>query len=218
MAIEYIYDETYNVVGWFDSTLKVPGWFDKGFTETTGGGGGPATVTGVGTADLGGLSSTTTATVTHNATGSAALGGLSSTTTATVTRQATGVATLGALTSSATATVSHPATGTGALGALTSTTTATVTHQATGTADLGALTSTIVVPGGEPPATEDPGHSHSWGRPKPRRFITPTPARLPRDPRNITATASAQLGGLKSTAIAVAFFDSTDDDELLLLV
>jgi len=39
MAINYVYDETYNVSGWFNPNQKTSGWFDDGFSETSGGGG-----------------------------------------------------------------------------------------------------------------------------------------------------------------------------------
>lgn len=36
MAQKYVYDETYNVKGWFDTTQTSSGWFDTGFSEDAG--------------------------------------------------------------------------------------------------------------------------------------------------------------------------------------
>ena len=165
---------------------------------------GPATVTATGAAALGGLTSSTTATVTHEATGSAPLGGLVASTTGTVTHSATGVASLGAVTASTTATVTHnatgtaplgsltasttgtvtpgtttvTATGTAPLGALTATTTATVAHSAAGTAALGGLTATIVAP--ETDSTE-PGGGAARPRMRYERVPKPEPFTLTDD-------------------------------------
>jgi hypothetical protein len=158
------------------------------------GGGGPATVTASGAAQLGGLTSATTATVTHNATGTADLGGLSATTAATVT---------------------HAASGTAALGELTGATTAVVTHIAAGHADLGALTASTTATGGSASTPDDGYTSHgSW--PRAKKF--PTPPRLPRIPNTVHASGSASLGALTAHTTAVATWSPVEDDEELLLL
>ena len=35
MALTYIYEETYNQLGWFDCTQTAAGWFDNGFSESS---------------------------------------------------------------------------------------------------------------------------------------------------------------------------------------
>lgn len=161
---------------------------------TGGGGGGPSTVTASGDAPLGGLTSTTTATVRHNATGTAALGGLTATTTATV---------------------AHPASGTAPLGGLTSAASASVTHIATGTAALGSLSSSTTATGGTASTPTDEPSSHG-GWPRAKKF--PTPPQLPRLPNTVYASGSAPLGMLAGRTIGVATWSPVEDDEELLLL
>lgn len=209
---------------------------------------GPATVTATGAAALGGLTSSTTATVTHQATGSAPLGALAASTTGTVTHSATGAAALGAVTASTTATVTHnasgdaplgsltasttgtvtpggttvTATGDAPLGALVATTTATVTHPAVGSAALGGLAATIVVPG---TSEEYVGHSYPRVRRPTKHELevikkAQQKFRLPVMPvQRITANGHASLGALTAfTTGEVTWSVLEDDDELLLLV
>ena len=35
MAIQYIYDQTWDIRGWWGPTLTLSGWFDKDWTEAT---------------------------------------------------------------------------------------------------------------------------------------------------------------------------------------
>lgn len=37
MAIKPVYEETYDVRGWFDETQTRPGWFSRDFSEMAGG-------------------------------------------------------------------------------------------------------------------------------------------------------------------------------------
>lgn len=32
--MKYVYDETYEIKGWFDTVLTSSGWFDNGFSES----------------------------------------------------------------------------------------------------------------------------------------------------------------------------------------
>ena len=186
---------------------------------------GPATVTATGAAALGGLTSSTTATVTHPATGTATLGAVTASTTATVTHSATGTAPLGSLTASTTGTATPgpttvTATGDAPLGALVATTTATVAHSAVGTAALGGLAATIVVPG---TADEYVGHSYPRvRRPTKQELAALKKAqkpRLPPLPVQRIAIGHASLGALTAfTTGEVTWSVLEDDDELLLLV
>lgn len=38
MAIKPVYDDTYDVRGWFDQTKTIPGWFSNDFSEMVVGG------------------------------------------------------------------------------------------------------------------------------------------------------------------------------------
>jgi hypothetical protein len=155
--------------------------------------GGGGTVTATAAVDLGGLSVTATATVTHPATASITLG------TATVAAEAA---------------VTVPASASISLSGASITATGTVTHPATSTVNLGGLSVTVTVASTPP---DDGGSSHSaGGDPKPRRF--PDPVRLPRIPNVIHATAQI-TSGLTITAIATAEYDwQYADEELLLLI
>lgn len=185
---------------------------------------GSTTRTGTAAAPLGSLTATATATVKRVGTGAAPLGALTASATGSVTHPGTATAPLGSLTAAASATVLHvvQANGTAPLTGLTATATGRVTHVVVGTAPLGELTASALMTGGTA-ATDDDGHSHSWGRsPKPRQFPQqpkPTLARPPRTFHEQYATASTSLGGLAATATAdIAWSVLADEEELLALI
>ena len=209
-------------------------------------GGGPFTINATGTATLGALSATATATVAHFATASALLGelvaevaqvivtteataeaqlgGLSSTATATVVLPATASATLGGLASSATATVALPATASADLGGLVASAVTAVEQNAVATASLGGLVATVdSAP--TPPAPE-PTPKPSGGRrvysTTPRKKIEPViepVVEIPViEPKRRYAVASTSLTGMQAQATSTITFSILEDDAELLLM
>ena len=202
--------------------------------------------TATGTASLGGMSATATATVKHFATASASfgelvaevaqvivtteataeaqLGGLSSTATATVVLPATASADLGGLASSATATVALPATASADLGGLAASAITAVEQNAVATASLGGLVATVdSIP--TPPAPE-PTPTPSGGRrvysTTPRKKIEPVIEPIVEipviEPKRRYAVASTSLTGIQAQATSTITFSILEDDAELLLM
>jgi hypothetical protein len=210
--------------------------------------GGQFLTTATGTASLGGMSATATATVAHFVTASASLGALASTATATVVLPATASANLGGVVSSATATVVLPATGSADLGGLAASATATVALPATASADFGGLIASAVTAVKQdavavaslgrlvatadatdtptPPAPE-PTPTPSGGRrvysTTPRKKIEPVIEPIVEipviQPKRRYAVTATSLGGMMSQASAEIVFSILDDEaELLLMI
>jgi len=209
--------------------------------------GGQFLTTATGTATLGALSATATATVAHFATASASfgelvaevaqvivtteataeaqLGGLSSTATATVVLPATASADLGGLASSATATVALPATASADLGNLAASAITAVEQNAIATASLGGLVATVdSIP--TPPAPE-PTPKPSGGRrvysTTPRKKIEPVIEPIIEipviEPKRRYAVASTSLTGMQAQATSTITFSILEDEaELLLMI
>ena len=208
--------------------------------------GGQFLTTATGSASLGGMSATATASVAHFATASASLGelvaevaqvivtteataeaqlgGLSSTATATVVLPATASATLGGLVSSATATVALPATASADLGGLAASAVTAVEQNAIATASLGGLVATVdSAP--TPPAPE-PTPTPSGGRrvysTTPRKKIEPViepVVEIPViEPKRRYAVASTSLTGMQAQATSTITFSILEDDAELLLM
>ena len=209
--------------------------------------GGQFLTTATGTATLGALSATATASVAHFATASASfgelvaevtqvivtteataeaqLGGLSSTATATVVLPATASATLGGLASSATSTVVLPATASADLGGLAASAITAVEQNAIATASLGGLVATVdSIP--TPPAPE-PTPKPSGGRrvysTTPRKKIEPVIEPIVEipviEPKRRYAVASTSLTGMQAQATSTITFSILEDEaELLLMI
>jgi len=202
--------------------------------------------TATGTATLGALSATATASVAHSVTASASfgelvaevaqvivttdataeaqLGGLFSTATATVVLPATASADLGSLVSSATATVALPATASADLGGLAASAITAVEQNAVATASLGGLVATVdSAP--TPPAPE-PTPKPSGGRrvysTTPRKKIEPViepVVEIPIiEPKRRYAVASTSLTGMQAQATSTITFSILEDDAELLLM
>ena len=202
--------------------------------------------TATGTATLGALSATATASVAHSVTASASfgelvaevaqvivttdataeaqLGGLFSTATATVVLPATASADLGSLVSSATATVALPATASADLGGLAASAVTAVEQNAVATASLGGLVATVdSAP--TPPAPE-PTPKPSGGRrvysTTPRKKIEPViepVVEIPIiEPKRRYAVASTSLTGMQAQATSTITFSILEDDAELLLM
>jgi len=208
--------------------------------------GGQFLTTATGTATLGALSATATATVAHFATASASfgelvaevaqvivtteataeaqLGGLSSTATATVVLPATASADLGGLVSSATATVALPATASADLGGLAASAITAVEQNAVATASLGGLVATADATD-TPPAPE-PTPKPSGGRrvysTTPRKKIEPViepVVEIPViEPKRRYAVASTSLTGMQAQATSTITFSILEDEAELLLM
>ena len=202
--------------------------------------------TATGSASLGGMSATATATVAHSVTASASLDGLSSTATATVVLPATASADLGGLVSSATATVVLPATASATLGGLASSATATVALPATASADLGGLAASAITAveqdavatanlGGlvttvdsiptppEPEPTPTPSGGRRVYSTTPRKKIEPVielVVEIPViEPKRRYAVASTSLTGMQAQATSTITFSILEDEaELLLMI
>ena len=202
--------------------------------------------TATGSASLGGMSATATATVAHSVTASASLDGLSSTATATVVLPATASADLGGLVSSATATVVLPATASATLGGLASSATATVALPATASATFGGLVASAVTAveqnaiataslGGlvatvdsiptppEPEPTPTPSGGRRVYSTTPRKKIEPVIEPIVEipviEPKRRYAVASTSLTGMQAQATSTITFSILEDEaELLLMI
>tara|TARA_R110000868_G_scaffold221510_1_gene473263 strand:+ start:290 stop:988 length:699 start_codon:yes stop_codon:yes gene_type:complete len=190
--------------------------------------GSPFLTIATGTATLGGLVASASADVqaTVFAIASTELGGLTSTATATVLLSATASANLGGLVASATATVVLPATASANLGGLAASAITAVAQDAVATANLGGLVATATASDAPaPPTPPAPEPTPSGGRrvysTYPRKKIEPLPqVEIPViQPKRRYAVASAILGGATCTATSSITFSILDDDaEVLLLV
>ena len=202
--------------------------------------------TATGSASLGGMSATATATVAHSVTASASLDGLSSTATATVVLPATASADLGGLVSSATATVVLLATASADLGGLVASATATVALPATASATLGGLAASAITAveqnavataslGGlvatvdsiptppEPEPTPAPSGGRRVYSTTPRKKIEPVIEPIVEipviQPKRRYAVSLTSLGGMTSQSTSTITFSILDDDaEVLLLM
>ena len=163
--------------------------------------------------------------VTTEATAETQLGGLSSTATATVVLPATASATLGGLASSATSTVVLPATASADLGGLAASAITAVEQNAIATASLGGLVATVdSIP--TPPAPE-PTPKPSGGRrvysTTPRKKIEPVIEPIVEipviEPKRRYAVASTSLTGMQAQATSTITFSILEDEaELLLMI
>ena len=202
--------------------------------------------TATGTASLGGMSATATATVAHFATASASfgelvaevaqvivtteataeaqLGGLFSTATATVVLPATASATLGGLASSATATVALPATASADLGGLAASAITAVEQNAVATASLGGLVATVdsIPTPPEPEPTPKPSGGRRVYSTTPRKKIEPVIEPIVEipviEPKRRYAVASTSLTGMQAQATSTITFSILEDDAELLLM
>jgi len=202
--------------------------------------------TATGTASLGAMSASATATVAHSVTASASLDGLSSTATAIVVLPATASADLGGLISSATATVVLPATASADLGGLASSAIATVALPATASATLGGLAASAITAveqnaiataslGGlvatvdsiptppEPEPTPKPSGGRRVYSTTPRKKIEPVIEPIVEipviQPKRRYAVSLTSLGGMTSQSTSTITFSILDDDaEVLLLM
>jgi len=191
--------------------------------------GSPFLTIATGTATLGGLVASASADVqaTVFAIASTELGGLTSTATATVLLSATASANLGGLVASATATVVLPATASANLGGLAASAITAVAQDAVATANLGGLVATATASDAPaPPTPPAPEPTPSGGRrvysTTPRKKIEPLPiVEIPivQPKRYRSAIASTMLGGMTCIATSSITFSILDDDaEVLLLV
>jgi hypothetical protein len=180
--------------------------------------------TATGTATLGALSATATATVAHFVTASAELGELvAEVAQIIVTTEATAEAQLGALVASATATVVLPATASANLGGLVASAVTAVEQDAVATANLGGLVATAdatdTPPEPEPEPTPVGGRQYAAPR---RKKIEPEPVSIEIpviQPKRRYAVVSTSLNGMQAQATSTITFSILDDDaEVLLLV
>jgi hypothetical protein len=180
--------------------------------------------TATGTATLGGLSATATATVAHFVTASAELGELvAEVAQVIVTTEATGEAQLGGLVALATATVVLPATASANLGGLVASAVTAVEQDAVATANLGGLVATADAT--DTPPEPEPEPKPSGGRrvysTTPRKKIEPLPeVEIPViEPKRRYAVVSTSLNGMQAQATSTITFSILDDDaEVMLLV
>ena len=185
--------------------------------------GGEFLTVATGTASLGAMSATATATVSHFVTASASLGELvAEVSQVTVTTDAEMFADLGGLVGSASATVIHSATLSATLGELVASAITAVAQDAVLSADLGGLVATAnsipTPPEPEPEPTPVGGRQYAAPR---RKKIEPLPeVEIPViQPKRRYAIASATLNGMKTQAVGTITFSILDDDaEVLLLV
>ena len=155
-----------------------------------------------GTATLGALGATSSATITHPATATATLGGMVATASATVINPVTATATLGGLAASATATVTFVAVATATLGSLTAVATATITPQ----------------PSPEPTPS---GGGRQYAAPRRRKPVEPVvePVEPTVEPKRVSGVASVGLGSLTARAqTSITFSILEDEAELLLML
>jgi hypothetical protein len=181
--------------------------------------------TATGTATLGALSATATATIAHFVTASAELGELvAEVAQVIVTTEATAETQLGGLVASATATVVLPATASANLGGLVASAVTAVEQDAVATANLGGLVATAdatdTPPEPEPEPTPVGGRQYAAPR---RKKIEPVPEPVVEipviQPKRRYAVVSTSLNGMQAQATSTITFSILDDDaEVLLLV
>jgi hypothetical protein len=179
--------------------------------------------TATGTATLGALSATATATVAHFVTASAELGELvAEVAQIIVTTEATAEAQLGALVATATATVVLPATASADLGGLVASAVTAVEQDAVATANLGGLVATAdatdTPPEPEPEPTPVGGRQYAAPR---RKKIEPEPVSIEIpviQPKRRYAVVSTSLNGMQAQATSTITFSILEDDAELLLM
>jgi hypothetical protein len=179
--------------------------------------------TATGTATLGALSATATATIAHFATASAELGELvAEVAQIIVTTEATAEAQLGALVASATATVVLPATASANLGGLVASAVTAVEQDAVATANLGGLVATAdtAPTPPEPEPTPGPSGGRRVYSTTPRKKIEPLPpVEIPViEPKRRYAVVSTSLNGMQAQATSTITFSILEDDAELLLM
>jgi hypothetical protein len=179
--------------------------------------------TATGTATLGALSATATATIAHFVTASAELGELvAEVAQVIVTTEATAETQLGGLVASATATVVLPATASANLGGLVASAVTAVEQDAVATANLGGLVATADAT--DTPPEPEPETKPSGGRrvysTTPRKKIEPLrPVEIPViEPKRRYAVVSTSLNGMQAQATSTITFSILDDDAELLLM
>ena len=180
--------------------------------------------TATGTASLGAIFATATATVTHFATASANLGELiAEVAEVIVTTEATAESQLGGLASSATATVVLPATASADLGGLAASAITAVEQNAVASADLGGLVATVnsipTPPEPEPEPTPVGGRQYAAPR---RKKIEPVPEPVVEipviQPKRRYAVVSTSLNGMKAQATSTITFSILEDDAEVMLM
>ena len=187
--------------------------------------GGEFLTVATGTASLGGISATATATVSHFVTASASLGELiAEVSQVTVTTEAEMFADLGGLVGSASATVIHSATLSATLGELVASAITAVAQDAVLSADLGGLIATAnsipTPPEPEPEPTPTGGRQYAAPRRKKIEPVVEPVVESPViQPKRRYAVCSTSLNGMKSQAVGTITFSILEDDaEVLLLV
>ena len=186
--------------------------------------GGQFLTVATGTASLGAMTATASATVTHSVTASASLDGLVGSASATVTESATLSASLGGLVGSASATVIHSATLSATLGELVASAITAVAQNAVLSADLGGLVATAnsipTPPEPEPEPTPTGGRQYAAPRRKKIEPIAEPVVEIPViQPKRRYAVCSTSLNGMKAQAVGTITFSILEDDaEVLLLV
>ena len=184
--------------------------------------GGEFLTVATGTASLGAMTATASATVTHSVTASASLDGLVGSASATVTESATLSASLGGLVGSALATVIHSATLSATLGELVASAISAVAQNAVLSADLGGLVATAnSIP--TPPTPEPtPTGGRQYAAPRRKKIeqvVEPVVESPVIQPKRRYAVCSTSLNGMKSQAVGTITFSILEDDaEVLLLV
>ena len=179
--------------------------------------------TATGTATLGAMSATASATVNHSAVLSSTLGALDASAQAKAKKSATASADLGALDASATTKVAKTVIATADLGALDASATTKVAKTVIATADLGGLVATANALDTPPIPTPEPTPvgGRQYAAPRRPKKIEPLPeVEIPViQPKRRYAVCSTSLGGMTAQAEAMITFSILDDDaEVLLLV
>jgi hypothetical protein len=179
--------------------------------------------TATGTATLGALSATATATIAHFVTASAELGELvAEVAQVIVTTEATAEAQLGALVATATATVVLPATASANLGGLVASAVTAVEQDAVATANLGGLVATAdtAPTPPEPEPTPGPSGGRRVYSTTPRKKIEPLPeVEIPViEPKRRYAVVSTSLNGMQAQATSTITFSILDDDAEVMLM
>jgi len=187
--------------------------------------GGEFLTVATGTASLGAMTATASATVKHSATLSATLGGLvAEVSQIIVTDLAELSAELGGLIGSGSATVVHSATLSATLGGLTASAITAVAQNAVLSADLGGLVATANALDTPPEPTPEPtpvgGRQYAAPRRKKIEPVAQPVVEIPViQPKRRYAVCSTSLNGMQAQAIGTITFSILEDDaEVLLLV
>ncbi len=176
---------------------------------------------------LGGIASTSTATVVKAAVASSTFGGLTASAQAQARKaDAVAVASLGGLDASATTKVVKDVVAVASLGVLAASATTKVAKSAIAVADLGRLdgaASAQSSPPAPPPVDDGVGYLPPYPQRPIRRKPKPVEVLVeinePRKPRLVSAVGSTMLGGAVVAATGLVAFSILDDDaEVLLLI